>query len=89
MRYLPIARLTISFARGHDSWSDSKVSLKMNIMARIVEMVTNMKVMVMMTQGCINRGTCSHPELTQDQVLTSAYVIQPARETRGPEGPAR
>ena len=26
-------------------------------------------------QGCINRGTCSHPELTQDQVLTSAYVI--------------
>ena len=24
-------------------------------------------------QGCINRGTCSHPELTQDQVLTSAY----------------
>ena len=26
-------------------------------------------------QGCINRRTCSHPELTQDQVLTSAYVI--------------
>ena len=26
-------------------------------------------------QGCINRGTCSHPELNQDQVLTSAYVI--------------
>ena len=28
------------------------------------------------SQGCINRGTCSHPELTQDQVLTSAYVIR-------------
>ena len=27
------------------------------------------------SQGCINRGMCSHPELTQDQVLTSAYVI--------------
>ena len=26
-------------------------------------------------QGCINRGTCSHPELTHDCVLTSAYVI--------------
>ena len=26
------------------------------------------------TQGCIFRLTCSHPELTQDHVLTSAYV---------------
>ena len=26
-------------------------------------------------QGCINRETCSHPELTQDRVLTSGYVI--------------
>ena len=26
-------------------------------------------------QGCINRGTCSHAELTLDHVLTSAYVI--------------
>ena len=25
-------------------------------------------------QGCIFRLTCSHPELTKDQVLTSAYV---------------
>ena len=28
-----------------------------------------------MTQRCINRGMCSHPELTLDHVLTSAYVI--------------
>ena len=26
-------------------------------------------------QGCIHCLTCSHPELTQDKVLTSAYVI--------------
>ena len=26
------------------------------------------------TQGCIFRLTCSHPELTEDHVLTSAYV---------------
>ena len=26
-------------------------------------------------QGYINRGTCSHPELTSGHVLTSAYVI--------------
>ena len=25
-------------------------------------------------QGCIFRLTCSHPELTEDHVLTSAYV---------------
>ena len=25
-------------------------------------------------QGCIFRMTCSHPELTEDHVLTSAYV---------------
>ena len=25
-------------------------------------------------QGCIIRLTCSHPELTEDHVLTSAYV---------------
>ena len=25
-------------------------------------------------QGCIFRLTCSHPELTKDHVLTSAYV---------------
>ena len=25
-------------------------------------------------QWCINRVTCSHPELTQDHVLTSAYI---------------
>ena len=25
-------------------------------------------------QGCIFRLTCSHPELTEDQVLTSVYV---------------
>ena len=26
-------------------------------------------------QWCINRVTCSHPELNQDHVLTSAYVV--------------
>ena len=26
------------------------------------------------SQGCIFRLTCSHPELTEDHVLTSAYV---------------
>ena len=26
------------------------------------------------TQGCISCGTCSYPELTEDHVLTSAYV---------------
>ena len=25
-------------------------------------------------QGCISCGTCSYPELTEDHVLTSAYV---------------
>ena len=25
-------------------------------------------------QGCIFRLTCSHPELTEDHVLTSGYV---------------
>ena len=25
-------------------------------------------------QGCISCGTCSYPELTEDDVLTSAYV---------------
>ena len=28
-----------------------------------------------LVQGCIFRLTCSHPELTEDQVLTSACVI--------------
>ena len=27
-----------------------------------------------MYQGCISCGTCSYPELTEDHVLTSAYV---------------
>ena len=27
-----------------------------------------------LNQGCIFRLTCSHPELTKDHVLTSAYV---------------
>ena len=27
-------------------------------------------------QGCIFRLTCSHPELTEDHVLTSAYVLR-------------
>ena len=33
-------------------------------------------------QGCIFRLTCSHPELTEDHVLTSAYVkfLEPSRE---------
>ena len=26
------------------------------------------------TQGCISCGTCSYPKLTEDHVLTSAYV---------------
>ena len=26
-------------------------------------------------QGCISRLTCSHPELTKDHVLTSAYEV--------------
>ena len=30
--------------------------------------------MDMSMQGCIFRLTCSHPELTEDHVLTSAYV---------------
>ena len=29
---------------------------------------------VIFTQGCISCGTCSYPELTEDHVLTSAYV---------------
>ena len=33
----------------------------------LVEVTMNM-------QGCIFRLTCSHPELTKDHVLTSAYV---------------
>ena len=28
----------------------------------------------MVSQGCISCGTCSYPELTEDHVLTSAYV---------------
>ena len=33
-------------------------------------------------QGCIFRLMCSHPELTEDHVLTSAYVkiLEPSRE---------
>ena len=33
-------------------------------------------------QGCIFRLTCSHPELTEDHVLTSVYVkfLEPSRE---------
>ena len=30
--------------------------------------------LVILIQGCIFRLTCSHPELTKDHVLTSAYV---------------
>ena len=35
-------------------------------------------------QGCIFRLTCSHPELTEDHVLTSAYVkfLEPSQEMR-------
>ena len=29
---------------------------------------------VVLEQGCISCGTCSYPELTEDHVLTSAYV---------------
>ena len=29
---------------------------------------------VKLSQGCIFRLMCSHPELTEDNVLTSAYV---------------
>ena len=29
---------------------------------------------VIIEQGCISCGTCSYPELTEDHVLTSAYV---------------
>ena len=35
-----------------------------------------------MVQGCIFRLTCSHPELTEDHVLTSAYVKMFRTDTR-------
>ena len=51
--------------------------------SKLVEVVTiadvdseNMLTIVWcsLIQGCIFRLTCSHPELTEDHVLTSAYV---------------
>ena len=32
------------------------------------------QVCLIVLQGCISCGTCSYPELTEDHVLTSAYV---------------
>ena len=30
--------------------------------------------LLVVVQGCISCGTCSYPELTEDHVLTNAYV---------------
>ena len=38
-------------------------------------LVTTKMMVAMMIQWCIIRLTCSHPELTNDHVLTSAYVM--------------
>ena len=41
----------------------------------VVVVVVMMAIMMReVHQGCISCGTCSYPELTEDHVLTSAYV---------------
>ena len=41
---------------------------------RFLALLTLWSLMVALHQGCIFRLMCSHPELTKDNVLTSAYV---------------
>ena len=41
---------------------------------KVVGKVRLVGTVYMVDQGCISCGTCSYPELTEDHVLTSAYV---------------
>ena len=40
----------------------------------ILSSLAKMMIMAYDDQGCISCGTCSYPKLTEDHVLTSAYV---------------
>ena len=50
-----------------------QVSLVQQLIIIIMVMMIK-EIMIMVKQGCISCGTCSYPKLTEDHVLTSAYV---------------
>ena len=68
--------------RPHFSWAHSDIFPDFEKINKIYEFlnvysdpITEFQVQQTGIQWCINHVTCSHPELTQDHVLTSAYVI--------------
>ena len=76
-RYIPFTEPQL-FSR----WYENKKCYGKHIMTNTKELVpfTQLvkvrrgQLVLALPQGCISCGTCSYPELTEDHVLTSAYV---------------
>ena len=50
------------------------ITVKVSLTETDEKFLNSNQYMYMVDQGCIFRLTCSHRELTEDHVLTSAYV---------------